>query len=251
MTTTRTPTASHRRDARAACHWAAAGPNAKGGAHESTTTDVVWSDDHAAGGGCRECEQPQPQPQPPQRPASQPQSQVGTEQPRQQPTARPAQPRTPTAQSATAAERAARITRLGTSDAIYRRMRTLDDVKRMAADRNAQRRLSTAMDAAGLTGLTSEVMSVLSNADAQRMTEVRIEPGTRMEWMAFRQGSRGRIQRPAIWAGRQPFEAWRFTIESGGTRYNFLLPKVARTWHSKVRRSSRCRRRRLTTLPSG
>ena len=119
-----------------------------------------------------------------------------------------------------------RITRLGTADAFYRRVQTLDAVRRMAADRAVQRRLSQVMDGAGLTGLTSQVLAILGNPDPQRMVEVRIEPGTRMEWMAFRAGTRGRLQRPAVWAGRQPFEAWRFTIEDAGTRYNFLLPKA-------------------------
>ncbi len=173
--------------------------------------------------------QPQPTPaQPPPAPGqTRPQSQPpATGQAQPQPAARQARPRTTGTQSATAAERAARITRLGTSDALFRRMTSFDDMRRMAGDKAAQRRVSTAMDAAGLTGLTSEVLAVLSAPDTRRVSEVRVEPGTRLEWMAFRQGTRGRIQRPAIWAGRQPFDAWRFTVESQGTRYHFLLPKA-------------------------
>jgi hypothetical protein len=138
----------------------------------------------------------------------------------------PAQdPRAP-AQRAPRAAAAERVTRLGTADALYRRLQTRDDLRRMANDRAAQRRLSSAMDAAGLTALTSELLAVLASPDAARVTDVRIDPGTRMEWMAFRQGTRGRLQRPAVWAGSQPFEAWRFSLEHGATRYTFLVPKA-------------------------
>lgn len=124
------------------------------------------------------------------------------------------------------AEAAERITRLGTSDALYRRLNNIDDLKRMAADRNVQRRLSQVMDDVGLTALTAEVLAALSAADPQRMREVQIAPETRMQWMAFRSGARGKVQRPAVWAGRQSFEAWQFTVEQGGTRYTFLVPRI-------------------------
>lgn len=154
--------------------------------------------------------------------SAQPAQQPGTMQPARQPSqARPAtQPRL------SRAEAAERITRLGTSDALYRRLNNIDDLKRMAADRNVQRRLSQVMDDVGLTALTSEVLAALSAADPQRMREVQIAPETRLQWMAFRNGARGKVQRPAVWAGRQSFEAWQFTVEQGGTRYTFLVPRL-------------------------
>lgn len=137
-------------------------------------------------------------------------------------------PRRPAA--ASAAEEATgqpkRVTRLGTRDAFFGPLRSTADVRKMGTSATVQRNISTVMDRVGLTGLTSEVIRTLSAPDGQGLQEVQISPGTRLQWMAFREGRRPTLLRPVEWAGRQPFDAYQFRIEQGGTTYTFVLPKA-------------------------
>lgn len=119
-----------------------------------------------------------------------------------------------------------RILRLGTREALYRPVRTIVAVRRMAESKVGQQRIAAAMDAAGLTALTAQVMQVLTAASESTLQPVQIQPGTKFEFMAFRDGGRKVVAiQGAEWAGRAPFGAWQFTVEDDNTKYTFLVPQ--------------------------
>lgn len=122
--------------------------------------------------------------------------------------------------------RSSRISRLGTHDALVGRVNSAADLARMGTTPATQRDISTIMDRAGLTALTAQVIGRLSAASTQALDEVHIAPGTRLEWMAFRDGRRPRLQRHVEWAGAQPFEAFQFRVDHGDRRYTFVVPKA-------------------------
>jgi len=79
------------------------------------------------------------------------------------------------------------------------------------------------LDKAGLASLTPQVLAALTEG---KFTEASVEPGTAIRWMALKRGGKPDILLDAVWAGKQPFKAFAFTIEDGAKIYNFVVPKA-------------------------
>ncbi|HUK32378.1 MAG TPA: hypothetical protein VLV86_00620, partial [Vicinamibacterales bacterium] len=100
-------------------------------------------------------------------------------------------------------------------------MRTLDDLRIMA---NANRtQITSVLSTAGLSALSSQVLTALTTG---QVTDAMIDPGTHLEWMAFKRGGAPVVTYNARWVGRQSFDAWEFVIDSAGYTYTFAVPKV-------------------------
>ncbi len=94
--------------------------------------------------------------------------------------------------------------------------------KTFAVPRN-QAALSRVLDKAGLTKLTPQVLSAITDG---RVTETSVAPGTAIQWMALRRAGKADVVSDAVWAGKQPFEAFAFSVDDGVKRYNFVVPKA-------------------------
>ncbi len=113
------------------------------------------------------------------------------------------------------------IRRLGTSQRFSMPMRTIDELHSMAKMNRTQ--LNQVLSLAGLSSISGQVMDALTGAP---LTETTIQPGTHIEWMAMKRTGTPAIVRNARWSGRQPFEAWEFSVTDSGFTYNFLVPKI-------------------------
>src|SRR5262249_54884181 len=83
--------------------------------------------------------------------------------------------------------------------------------------------LNQALSIAGLSGISGQVMDILTTG---AVTETTIRPGTHMEWMAMKRAGVVTVEQNLPWSGAQPFEAWQFTLTDGGIPYTSLRPKV-------------------------
>jgi len=83
--------------------------------------------------------------------------------------------------------------------------------------------VGTVLDKAGLASLTPQVLAALTEG---KFTDTSVEPGTAIRWMALKRGGKPDILLDAVWAGKQPFKAFAFTIEDGAKIYNFVVPKA-------------------------
>jgi hypothetical protein len=89
--------------------------------------------------------------------------------------------------------------------------------------KRTQAAVGTVLDKAGLASLTPQVLAALTEG---KVTETSVAPGTAIRWMALKRGGKPDILLDAVWAGKQPFKAYAFTIEDGAKIYNFVVPKV-------------------------
>ncbi|MBE0584618.1 MAG: hypothetical protein IH612_12785 [Desulfofustis sp.] len=55
---------------------------------------------------------------------------------------------------------------------------------------------------------------------------VKVSPGERLEWMLFRKNGTGPVTavKDVIWEGEAAFDAYRFSIDKDGQRYQFVVP---------------------------
>jgi hypothetical protein len=71
----------------------------------------------------------------------------------------------------------------------------------------------------------SELFDVfVDNSKSATPQEVLIQPGSKLEWMIFKNGKNVKVIRDAVWKGKAPFKAYRFSIEKQGKRYDFIIP---------------------------
>jgi len=117
-----------------------------------------------------------------------------------------------------------KITRLGSpATRLTAPIRDTAALQKTFGSKQNQAAISRILDKAGLTGLTPQVIAAITKG---QVTEVSVNPGTSIKWMATRRGGRAEIISDAVWAGAKPFDAFAFTIEDGLKRYNFVVPKA-------------------------
>ncbi len=71
----------------------------------------------------------------------------------------------------------------------------------------------------------------LFKAFQQQFPEAQITPvtfgyGETMRWMLFKKGGKIRVLRDVTWGGKDPFDAYQFTVDMDGRRYVFVVPLV-------------------------
>jgi hypothetical protein len=117
-----------------------------------------------------------------------------------------------------------KITRLGSPSTRFTApIRDTAALQKTFATRRNQTAISQVLDKAGLTSLTPRVLAALTEG---KVTETSVAPGTTIQWMALRRGGRPDVVTNAVWAGRQAFDGYAFTIEDGVKIYNFVVPKA-------------------------
>ncbi len=105
-------------------------------------------------------------------------------------------------------------------------LKDLAAVKRMAARKQIQTDIGVVLDKAGIPSLTPAVIDILTKAQPDQITEVEIQPGDTLVWMAFRRGAKPDIVRNLKWGGKKPFPAFAFVIDDMDRTYTFILPKA-------------------------
>ena len=124
-------------------------------------------------------------------------------------------------QTGTANSYETHIRRLGTTQRFSMPMRTIDELHTMANKNRTQ--FTQVLSLAGLSSISSQVLDALTGGP---VTETTIQPGTHIEWMAMKRAGTPAVVKNARWSGRQPFDAWQFSITDSGITYNFLVPKI-------------------------
>ncbi|HNV01917.1 MAG TPA: hypothetical protein PLE61_10790 [Vicinamibacterales bacterium] len=118
------------------------------------------------------------------------------------------------------------LTRLGGSNRFDQPLRSTAAVQKWAARKRTQSGLTTVMEKAGLSSLTSTVLDILTKASPDQLKESDLQPGTTMVWMAFRRGgTRPDIVRNVRWGGKKPAPGFTFVIDDMNQTYTFFLPK--------------------------
>src|ERR1044071_2216666 len=101
------------------------------------------------------------------------------------------------------------MTRLGGTSRFTPPIRSVDALKRTFGRMRIQKDVGKVLTDAGIGQLQAEV---LRNLTEGTVTQVMIEPGTHLEWMALRRGG-PRILRNLQWDGKRPFRAFQFEID--------------------------------------
>lgn len=71
----------------------------------------------------------------------------------------------------------------------------------------------------------SELFDVfVSNSKSATPQEIMVKPGSKLEWMIFKNGKKVKVIRNVVWKGKAPFKAYRFSVEKQGKRYDFVIP---------------------------
>src|SRR5215831_7888294 len=100
-------------------------------------------------------------------------------------------------------------------------MHSVADLRAMVNTNRSQ--FANVLAIAGLDHISSQVLDTLTTGS---VIETNVVPDTHMEWMALKRSGTPGLLRNVRWLGRQPFEAYQFTVEAGGYNYTFVVPKV-------------------------
>jgi hypothetical protein len=112
------------------------------------------------------------------------------------------------------------VRRLGGSTRFSPPVRSVDALKTMAASN--RRDLTQVLERVGLSSISSQVIDAMTSG---QVFETTVAPGERLNWMALRRAGKPDILHNVRWQGAQAFQAYRFTVQSSGMAYNFVVPK--------------------------
>jgi hypothetical protein len=95
------------------------------------------------------------------------------------------------------------------------------DLRAMVGNNSAD--LQAGFTKAGNPELFTEFMAQFPTA---AIDSIRIAPGERMDWMLFRNKGKGTVKviKDVTWDGDAAFDAYRFSIDKDGRRYEFIVP---------------------------
>jgi hypothetical protein len=102
-------------------------------------------------------------------------------------------------------------------------MTTEAELRTMVQNSNAELQKGFAM--AGYPDLFVEFMAQFPTA---AIDSIRIAPGERLDWMLFKKNGTGPVKviKDVTWGGDAAFDAFRFSIDKDGQRYEFIVPAV-------------------------
>src|SRR4029079_11202309 len=127
----------------------------------------------------------------------------------------------PTASSQSAQSEQEHIVRaLGGNTRFSPAVRSIEALRKMAVTNRND--LSQVLDLAGLSNISTQVLDALA---AGPITETKIAPGERLEWMALRRRGKADILKNIKWGGKAPFEAFTFKVTTPTQVYTFVVPK--------------------------
>ncbi len=92
--------------------------------------------------------------------------------------------------------------------------------------------LETVLREAGWEGDPRDLFKAVEDGKA---TRVALPVGERLEWMAYRKNGKPVTGSNLEWAGKEPMDAWKVEVESGGAVHTFVVPVACLNlaWHSK------------------
>ena len=94
------------------------------------------------------------------------------------------------------------------------------DLRAMVGNNSAD--LQAGFAKAGNPELFTEFMAQFPTA---AIDSIRIAPGERLDWMLFRKGKGAvKVIKDVTWDGEAAFDAYRFSIDKDGQRYEFVVP---------------------------
>jgi hypothetical protein len=97
------------------------------------------------------------------------------------------------------------------------------DLRSMVKNHNAD--LRTGFANAGNAELFTEFMAQFPTA---KVEFIKVAPGERFGWMLFRKKSTGPVSviKDVTWGGKAAFDAYSFSIDKDGQRYEFIVPAI-------------------------
>lgn len=97
------------------------------------------------------------------------------------------------------------------------------DLRTMVQDNSAD--LQTGFGKAGYPELFAAFTAQFPTAEIE---STRVAPGERLDWMLFRSKGKGpvKVVKDVTWGGAEAFDAYRFSIDRDGRRYEFIVPVV-------------------------
>src|SRR5262245_24267515 len=113
------------------------------------------------------------------------------------------------------------VKKLGGTTRFATPMRGVDDLHSMANTNRDQ--ITRVLNMAGLANATTQILDAMTTGV---MSDTTIAPGTHLQWMALKRSGRPDILRNVRWSGRASFDAWQFSVDSGGSKYQFVVPRI-------------------------
>ena len=115
---------------------------------------------------------------------------------------------------------AATLTRLGTHP-FSQEITTEADLRAMVNNNNAD--LQTGFAKAGHSDLFAAFMAQFPTA---KVESIQVTPGERLHWMLYKTNGTGpvKVVKDVTWGGNAAFDAFRFSIDKDGQRYEFVVP---------------------------
>ncbi len=118
-----------------------------------------------------------------------------------------------------AAGAATTLKRLGRHPFYKPPLTSIADLQKMVDERQAD--LSHGFAKAGEPALFKAFQEQFPQA---AITAVKFAYGETLRWMLFKKGGKVRVLRDVIWHGKDPFDAFQFSIDMDGRRYVFVVP---------------------------
>ena len=117
-----------------------------------------------------------------------------------------------------------KITRLGNpATRLTAPIKDTAALQKTFANKRTQTIFSQVLDKAGLTSITPQVLTALTEG---QVTVTSVAPGTPIQWMGLKRGGKPDIATDAVWAGTKPFEGFQFVVDDGDKAYTFVVPKA-------------------------
>ena len=114
------------------------------------------------------------------------------------------------------------VTRLGGPTRFSDPMNSVDDMRAMFEANRAD--IETVLGQVGWTGSADDLFAAV--AAGEGIAEASYDQGTFFQWMALREKGAVTSNVNKCYAGKQPFDAFTFSVESNGRRWRFAIPKI-------------------------
>ena len=125
--------------------------------------------------------------------------------------------------SALAADKPGKIRRLGNPVTAFS-TEPADTLEKLQSQfRQYRADLETVLREAGWGGDPADLFATIDCGDVER---VQVPVGDAIQWMGFRRHKKPVVKQNLVWAGKEPFDAWKVEFESNGAVHTFIVPVV-------------------------
>jgi hypothetical protein len=113
------------------------------------------------------------------------------------------------------------VKRLGVNPFYRSKDLQAEDIQKIANERVGEVKIG--FDEAGYGDLFFAFIEQLKSAEFEF---IEIQPGDSIMWMMFKRGKKLYVEKDLIWAGKEPFTAYRFVITRDNKEHVFIVPKI-------------------------